>query len=75
MIVKCQRSLATTEDTPRMLFYDRTRAHLGEFALTEEWNAHFGATTAPQDNRFFADVEWRDHRPPRFIRRVREQGW
>jgi hypothetical protein len=76
VIVKCQRSLETTEAAPQLLFYNRARDWLLQCDLTDEWNQHFGATTAPDDNRFFAEVRWPNRRtPPEFVRRLPEQHW
>lgn len=75
MIVKCQRSIAGNEGS-RMLFYTKTRRRLWEGASVPEWQAHFGPTTRPDDNRFFAEVKWPDTtQPPTFVRRLPEQDW
>lgn len=76
MIVKCQRSLETTEFVPQLLFYNRARDWMLQCDLTEEWNKYFGPPTSPDDNRFFAEVRWPTRiEPPQFVRRLPEQGW
>ena len=76
MIVKCQRSLETTEFVPQLLFYNRARDWMLQCDLTEEWNQLFGKTTSPDDNRFFAEVRWPTRiEPPQFVRRLPEQHW
>lgn len=75
MIVKCQRSLETTSDGPRMLFYNRARDWECFYPLTPEWNQHFGPTTSPEDNKFFAEVRWNNAAPPTFVRKLPEQHW
>jgi hypothetical protein len=77
VIVKVQRSLETNELTgPQLLIYNRARDWMLQCPLTLEWNAWFGPTTSPHDNRFFARVTWLDRRRlPLFVRRVQEQGW
>ena len=75
MIVKCQRSLETTEAAPQLLFYNRARDWMLQCDLTADWNKHFGPTTSPDDNRFFAKVRWLDRsRPPEFVHRLKEQN-
>ena len=76
MIVKCQRSIVTTEAAPQLLFYNRARDWMLQCDLTEEWNARFGHTISPDDNRFFAEVRWPVRaEPPQFVRRLPEQHW
>jgi len=76
MIVKCQRSLSTTEDYRQMLFYNCTREWQGKFDLTPEWDRLFGPTETFDSNKFYAEVRWRDRtQPPLFVRKVEEQSW
>ena len=71
MIVKCQRSLETTENSPQMLFYNRARDWECQYPSTPEWDKRF------QDwgPRFFAEVRWADAAPPEFVRLKPEQHW
>jgi hypothetical protein len=81
VIVKCQRSITTTEDVPQMLFYNRARDWVWQGDLTAEWDGQFGPSPKTigeqmKSERFFAEVRWRDrHQPPEFVRRVGEQNW
>ncbi len=77
MIVKCQRSLVTTESTVQLLVYNRTRSRIVQRPMTRLWNTRFGPTGSPEDNRFFAQVRWdaREGRAPIFVRKLPEQGW
>lgn len=76
MIVKCQRSVATNEPVPQLLFYNRARDWMLKCNLTKEWNEHFGPTLSPDDSRFFAEVRWPVRaQPPIFVRRLPEQHW
>lgn len=80
MIVKCQRSLVTTEPDAQLLVYNEDRSRMWRGPINAEWDARFGATTAPDDNRFFAEVRWLDvwlnmDPPSIFVRRLPEQGW
>jgi hypothetical protein len=76
VIVKCQRSIETTEAAPQLLIYNRARDWMLQCDLTEDWNKHFGPTTSPDDNRFFAEVKRAQRsRAPQFVRRLREQSW
>jgi len=81
MIVKCQRSLSTTEECALMMFYNKDRTHLAQFDLTADWDRIFGPpprTLGEQmrTERFFAEVNWPDpQRPPTFVKRLPEQHW
>jgi len=73
MIVKCQRSLFTSEGPPRILFYSEDRRCIWEGDMTVEWRQHWASVS---DNRFFAEVEWPDTRePPILIKRLPDQDW
>jgi hypothetical protein len=74
MIVKCQRSLFSSDERgPKILFYTEDRRWLWEGDMTAEWSQHWASVS---DNRFFAEVEWRDRRePPTFIKRLPNQDW
>lgn len=74
MIVKCQRSLSTEEPVPQLLVYNRNRQFQWMGPLTDEWSKRFGRS--PEGAKFYADVEWKDKsKPPRYLRRVRQQKW
>lgn len=78
MIVKCQRSLVTTELSggPQLLLYDRTYEWIMQCSMPPDWDARFGPTTSLEDNRFFAEVRWTDrYKAPVFLRRLPEQFW
>lgn len=76
MIVKCQRSLETTHPRVQVLFYNRACDWIWQGDLTTEWSVHFGLSDSDADNRFFAEVRWRDrHQAPEFVRRLPEQHW
>ncbi len=77
MIVKCQRSLETTEECAQMLFYNRRRDWECQYPLTPEWDQYFGPTGSqlPEDNKFFAEVRWNDAAPPAFVRKVSWRDW
>lgn len=81
MIVKCQRSITTSEDRPQMLFYNRARDWMWQGDLTAEWEEQFGSPPKTlgemmRSERFFAEVRWRErHQPPEFVRRLPEQNW
>jgi hypothetical protein len=78
MIVKCQRSLFTSDQRPgsKVLFYTEDRRRLWEGDISLEWAQHFGPSRSASDNRFFAEVEWPDSRePPTFIKRLPDQDW
>ncbi len=76
MIVKCQRSLGTSNQYAQLLVYNRDRSFMMQCDLTAEWNAQFGPTPSPDDSRFFAQVLWVDKtETPVFVQRLPEQGW
>jgi hypothetical protein len=78
VIAKCQRSLETTEAAPQLLIYNRARDWMWQGDIPPDWNARFGKTTSPDDNRFFAEVKWGaqyGEGPPMFVRRLPEQHW
>ncbi len=77
MIVKCQRSLETTEPSgPQILFYNEARDWYLQCPITDEWAKLFGKTLSQEDNRFFAEVKWPSrHLPPTFVRKLPEQHW
>ena len=81
MIVKCQRSVTTSEAVPQMLFYNRARDWEWQGNLTPEWQEQFGPSPGTlgemmRSERFFAEVRWRHrHLPPEFVKRLPEQHW
>ncbi len=76
MIIKCQRSLETNEPVPQLLLYNRHKTRIVQCDMPPDWDRRFGPSHSPEDNRFFALVQWWDRkRMPTFVRRVPEQGW
>lgn len=76
MIVKCQRSITTTEEQPQMLFYTRDRSTLKQFDLTDAWDKVFQPVGFMEGHKFFAYVDWPDKSvPPILIEKIGDQNW
>lgn len=72
MVIKCQRSLFTTQEFPRLLLYNRSRTRIIECDITPDWNERFGPSAdRPDDNKFFAIVLWnKRNKMPQFVRKM-----